>query len=615
MAACDGAVPDPEGAVLAPPILEAAHTDVLVPGGRLWLVGDGFLAPPAGDVRVRLEGVVDGHAAGVTLIPAEIEATRLGIEVDAALARLFEDAPGRFVGSATVIVRPADQPVDLTASTPLELRFAPFVAPALTSVGEPNVAPGALLVVRGDGLLDEGEGVTTLVLEGTFQPDDGPARDVSGGRLRVRKGASRREGEAFLDHGLFGIHPGSFEGLAWIESVAADGTSRVSEALDPVRLRQQAPAVEAVGPRRAARGQIVTVRGRGMLPNDPARETATLLRAEGTFVPADGGPPVDLGGPRALKLLPETWIDDTEVRVALRTRFDPATGSLTGLGSRAGQFRGTLAVEILAGRDRFAAAPVPFAFEIAPPTQQVYLEYQPGFTEGLALFGLLGAEKAVRDRVLAVCRRDYAGVRVEFNEIPPAGWAEFLTVEIGGRDPNGRALLGLDNTPEKDDGNLRLDELLGGRNAETEAAGALPFGGIFLDSFLSLSPDAAEPAVIASPRFDDIFGAFSPALAPEAAAPFGPGERATGPRQARVAEAARVLGNLVGSTITHEVGHALGLARGVDGVHNSGDLEREIMDRGEDRPFCERAELDGCGPATFQGENRAYLQSILGDGP
>jgi hypothetical protein len=611
LAACSDAVPDPEGAVLAPPTLDAPYADVLVPGSRVVLLGSGFLAPPAGTTRVRLEGAVDGRAVAATLAPDPVEPTRLSLVADG----LFRGTAGRFTGTATVVVRPADQPVDLTASTPIELRFAPSIAPVLASLGEPNVAPGALLAAQGDGILSGDEGTTALLLDGTFQPDEGPARPVRDGRLRVVEGESRREGTAYLDSGLFGIRPGSFDGVAWLETTAVDGTVRTSEALDAVRLRQQGPALADIQPRTAGRGQIVTVTGRGILPNDPTRETATLLRAEGTFTPADGGAPVELSGPSALKLLPETWIDDGEARVVLRTRFDPATGELTGLGSRPGTFDGQVVMEIFAGQDRLAAPPVPLHFEVAPMTQAVYLAYQPGFSEGLGLFGLQGAERAVRDRILEVCRRDYAGFRVEFAEVPPEGRAEFVTVEIGGRDPNGRGLLGLDNTPGKDDENLRLDELLGGRNAETEAAGSLPYGGIFLESFLSFSPDSPEPATVASPRFDEVFGPFSPAVDPDGARPFGAGERPSGARAAQLADAVRVLGNLVGSTVTHEVGHTLGLARVPYGVHNLTDIDRELMDSGENRPFCERAELDGCGPATFQGENRAYLERLLGDGP
>jgi hypothetical protein len=73
-----------------------------------------------------------------------------------------------------------------------------------------------------------------------------------------------------------------------------------------------------------------------------------------------------------------------------------------------------------------------------------------------------------------------------------------------------------------------------------------------------------------------------------------------------------VLGNLVGSTVAHEVGHSLGLANPYqDGFHNAGDALNRLMDAGEARPFAERAQLMGQGPAAFCDAEYAYLRRIL----
>ncbi|MCC6624725.1 MAG: hypothetical protein IT385_25975 [Deltaproteobacteria bacterium] len=76
-------------------------------------------------------------------------------------------------------------------------------------------------------------------------------------------------------------------------------------------------------------------------------------------------------------------------------------------------------------------------------------------------------------------------------------------------------------------------------------------------------------------------------------------------------EAVRVYGNLVGSTISHEVGHSLGLANVEGQFHNIGDNPGWIMDAGNYRPFEERAELDGQGPSFFEEGSLTYLRSIL----
>ena len=50
----------------------------------------------------------------------------------------------------------------------------------------------------------------------------------------------------------------------------------------------------------------------------------------------------------------------------------------------------------------------------------------------------------------------------------------------------------------------------------------------------------------------------------------------------------------------------------IDGqFHHLGDNPGWIMDSGSARPFEERAEIDGAGPAVFSPQNRAYLEQIL----
>ena len=72
-----------------------------------------------------------------------------------------------------------------------------------------------------------------------------------------------------------------------------------------------------------------------------------------------------------------------------------------------------------------------------------------------------------------------------------------------------------------------------------------------------------------------------------------------------------VLGSTVGTTLSHEIGHSLGLANPFgEGFHNNSDEPNRMMDNGGDRPFGERAEL-GEGPGDFCVTEYDYLREIL----
>jgi hypothetical protein len=196
-------------------------------------------------------------------------------------------------------------------------------------------------------------------------------------------------------------------------------------------------------------------------------------------------------------------------------------------------------------------------------------------------------------------------------------------VEIGGPDPNGIGLLGYDNTPGKDDGNQRLHDKIGGVNALTQLDGYPGFGGVFVESLFSFSqhPNGLAPEIDAGhPSFDALFDPFRPDVQGKPVAvdeigslpAIGSGDVCpASDRPTRIACAIRALGSLIGTTVSHEVAHSLGLADpGGEAFHNSGDWPDAIMDAGGDRSFLERAEI-GQGPGTFCQRNYDYLRQIL----
>jgi len=239
----------------------------------------------------------------------------------------------------------------------------------------------------------------------------------------------------------------------------------------------------------------------------------------------------------------------------------------------------------------------------------VYLKYLPGFTDALRDFGLRNVEHLIRDRILTVCNRDYEGISLEFVVMRPTDYVEYAVIEVGGKDPNGRDLIGLDNTMGKDIGNLYFDDVVGGWNADSAEGGNSAFGGVFVSSYLGFSERVPDPMPLASPLFDEIFGPFMPDFGGD---PVEATEYPGGARDQAVERAILALGNMVGNTASHEIGHTLGLAAGpADVFHNVVPGDNQIMDAGIYRDFEERAELNGKGPAVWTMENRSYLEYIL----
>jgi hypothetical protein len=244
------------------------------------------------------------------------------------------------------------------------------------------------------------------------------------------------------------------------------------------------------------------------------------------------------------------------------------------------------------------------------------------YAESLRKFGLRAVDEAIRERVMTVVNRDYATINLEARREAVKDFALYSIAEIAGQDPNGLGLLGYDNTPGKDVGNQRLYDRIGGVNALTQEDGFPGYGGVFIESLLLFSPESGSP--LADPNFDAIFDPFRPDRGgrPVTAEDLSEGmPRPTsgedcpaprGDRPQQIACAIWVLGSLIGTTLSHEIGHSLGLANPYgQGFHNQGSADNRLMDAGAFRPFLERAELRGHGPGRFCDEEYEYLRVIL----
>lgn len=597
------------GAILPSLSVSAVSPTTLVPGSRLMVTGTGFTGPEVSTLLVVMRGAIDGEPFEFAVAAERIDDETLAVSITGQVADALIRPGGRLVGRLSVLRTPTIDAPPEEKGRDFDLRVDRTLTPTLSSLSPEQLFVGDVITLRGDGFLYPSEGASLVELSGTITTTL-PARVVSVQGLQIPGEPSEEDnGRSALTFALtpdvLGVVPGSFEGEVRVVNNAGDGTVTTSEPLS-LNVPLAPPMVSAITPAAASRGQWIRIEGRGFTPPDGLLQAATVLVLEGTFT-VRGGPTVPLAGPSAIVLVPDIQIDNQHLSAVLRVERD-TDGNLSGLGLRAGRFEGTITPVLLLGSDLVRGDGLVTTFDVLPQRQVIYMRALPSFDDAIGEFGLLAEKEAVKARILEVVTRDYAGVNIEFTWDQPTEYAEYGIVEIAGRDPNGTGLFGLDNTDGKDVGNLRFNDVIGGYNADTSAGGYSAYGGVFPGEFMNLSMRRGDNP-LASQRFDDIFESVAPALGGKAAKR---GEiDGSSKRADDIREAVRVFGNLCGSTISHEVGHSLGLAN-VDGqFHNIGDNPGWLMDSGSYRSFEERGEVDGQGPSFFEPGSLEYLQGVL----
>lgn len=650
-------------------------SEIVIGGRSLPSPGDGTISvrlrgviksPHGGtsrfDVRLR--------AHYVSAVEARLQA---GGELFAALGTF----DGQIDGQALLMVDSAiDLTTHVTPPLRISLSVARSLSPRVDSielpgaVAKPAGARDTLhsndwVVVHGDNLLlQAGEGETTAVLDGCFLPDGQTGICSAVGTL-VRGVEVKVRPVSPLDRhvGIFpwlptihGIRGGRFVGTLALKNQQTGNAGAARSDPQPVAFTQLLPELTGLSPAQASLGQYVHLRGAGFIggesqlfiptpaspspmpagASDPIPSQATILRLSGQFM-LDGSPimlPVDLDvvvqwmarypdGPVGRYVLDET------------DALGQALAPRGGLRQVGGTFTGSATLLLRYGKESVSSKPTAVTLRLLHPKQLVLLTFLPSYQEGLRLYGLRAVDRAVRARVLDVARRDYSGVNVEFREVPPDSpppddFAHYAIVEVGGSDPNGLGYLGYDNTPGRDVGNARLYDRIGGVNAVTQTDGSPGYGGVFAEQLMGFSGHPGRVEKIKIPTQDaDLFDTiFDPVRPDQGGVPADPIETNNIPaisggavcpalssdRGRVVSCAIFVLGNLIGTTMTHELGHSLGLAnpRNKSGsYHNNGTLPGRIMNPGGLRSFRERAELAGAGPAVFCDTDYAYLQEIL----
>jgi hypothetical protein len=568
------------------------------------LVGSGLVGTVPGlalvDETPALRIDLDGGASRVLAVRS-VEGALVTWSVDAELVQSL--GPGAHTIAARLdLDGAATRTVSLTIATdlPIELLAAP----------EGVVYRNQVEVIRGAGFVTPDEGTVSARMTGTFADEAAEVRVDAMLPVVPAESGDRNRGLLTLSTDLGGIGPGTFTGTIELISELRSGTTSRS-AVRPVELEFIPPDIFGFEPTQVPLGAWALVRGAGFVGSE--REIITTVALEGV-VTRDGVP--EPFGPT--EIVPQ-FVDGETLRVAIEA--EPFEGQLISslFNAREAMFEGTATVVVSQGRESVEGAAAPVTLRITPPGQVVLLRFLPSYDGTLRRFGLAAARAEIEQAIAARVRTIFGGLNLDVRldeptDMAPGGWS---VVEIGGPDPNGLGVLGYDNSPGKDVGNLRLFDAIGGANAETQADGYPGFGGIFIESMLywSSHPDLPGPEPVGRPEPDPLFDEiFDPVRAAPATV-----EEVNGAgdpdRVAEVQRAITALSAMVGETAAHEIGHSLGLADpfGPTTVfHNSGDEPGCLMDTGSARPLGERAAQDGYAPTRLCGDHGLYLLQVLG---
>ena len=590
----------------------------IVPGTQIVVTGASFVDDKWGAATLHLSGSAGGKQIDAKWDAKFVSFTTMNVPVDAGkLADLGGDVD--FDGNATLeFVATSDG--QSYASSPLatKLSFRTKLMPAPANIVQGVIFVNDQIEVDGDGFLLGGdEGTTYARIAGCFAPDGGGScdpvtqQDIA---MQPMDPLSRQKAAFPFAPKIAGIKPGTFQGTVTIVNEQPTSGEIAASPVD-TGYTLVTSQIFSVDPPAASLGQYVFVHGGGFVGGETG--ALTELELAGMFNKT-GGPAV----PVTMTLIPE-FVEGRLVRYVINT--DDSLGHALDLRKDTGHFTGMVTPIVSYGTDTVRGVSSDATFDLAPVRQVVYLNFETAYTEELRDFGLRAVDQQIRDRILAVCREAYKGVNMDFRVDPPTDFALFENVDLVGVDPNNMGLFGYDNTPGKDDGNLRLYDQLGGVNATTQQDGYPGYGGVFVRSLMGFSKHPgsfAQQVPGADDNFDKLFDPFRPDQGGQAITSADLASKLdeisdgsacpSGDRRDRMQCAVFVMGNLIGGTLAHEIGHSRGLANPYqDGFHDSGDAPNRLMDAGGDRPFLERAELQGQGPGVFCDDEYKYLRQIL----
>jgi hypothetical protein len=614
--------------------LDSAFPDIILPATVITIRGSVFPDESFGLIRVHIEGVFQSEGDSFNIDETElakwINSGELNIQIT---PDLFQRIAGGELQSGSLSARLWVEAISTRSGNiyksnelSVNVRFETSLTPRLYSI-QNNIVTHLETPIPFDGdrmLIGNEEGETTGILNGCFLPTGTAGTcELNGIQIENRSipviGVSeinREGGYIVLPANVLGVLPGTFEGTFnlrnYFDQTSFIDSDSISFSFDTVEVE-----IERVDTLSTSLGGFIKILGKGFAPH--SLECNTTLNFSGDFIDQNSSAtPIDI------ILVPEV-VSGEEVQYVLEEDRD--IGSIIDLRKAYGTLTGDISPVVCCGADCQNGVSIAFNVEILPVKQVVYLAFQDSYVSSLARFGLGGAELLIRQRVLDVINEIYAGIHVDIRTEQIMDYALFSHVEIHGFDPNGLNLMGYDNTVGKDVGNLRLFDTIGGVNSHTQEDGYPGYGGVFLESFFGFSkhpPEGITMSPISSPAFDHIFDPFRPDKGGESVTAsellnlpvIVDGIECLEENRSRSKEiscAIYVLGNLLGGTLAHELGHSFGLAEPVslDIFHNLGEKEYRLMDSGDKRPFEERTGLENVKLEMFCISAYEYLLTIM----
>ncbi|MBN2723628.1 MAG: hypothetical protein JXR95_06095 [Deltaproteobacteria bacterium] len=416
---------------------------------------------------------------------------------------------------------------------------------------------------------------------------------------------------------IFGVHPGNFQGEVFLRNYTTSTEYFDSNSISlDIELLEN--SLGYISTDETSLGGYISITGDGFAPQGDI--CGTQIRFDGSFVSDISNESTDV----TVLFVPDI-ISSTSARIVLEE--NSGLGDFIDLRNDRGSLAGEFFSEVCCSGSCVSGTPLEADIYIDNLKQIVELDFQDSYVGTLTMMGLQRLDAEIRARALETIDSIYTGINVEVRLEKVLDYALYSRVEIHGADPNGLNLLGYDNTVGKDTGNLRLHDVLGGVNSQTQEDGYPGYGGVFLESYFGFSqhpPDGIYKLEMANELFDKIFDELRPDRGGESVTisevsefiPSMDGYECllnSPTRRQTVSCAVYILGTMLGGTIAHELGHSFGLAEPASETifHNPGDEPLRLMDSGAMRSFEERSGLSIDGLERFCRQNYDYLKTIM----